>query len=92
MQGQASGDPAKGVSRILALALGFIPRILNLALRWIPRIPFYSRVAPFLGLNELSSMRPALILGVLAITGFLAYILHVWGISIPRRSFTPSWP
>lgn len=68
---QAPGDPAKGLSRILALALGFIPRILNLALRWIPRIPFYSRLAPFLGLNELSSMRPVLILGVLAITGFL---------------------
>ena len=68
---QAGSEPNQRASRILGIPLGFVPRVINLALRWIPRIPFYSRVAPFLGLNELSGIRPVFTLGALAIAGFL---------------------
>ncbi|MCK4977494.1 MAG: zinc ribbon domain-containing protein, partial [Anaerolineales bacterium] len=67
---QAGSEPNQRASRILGIPLGFVPRVINLALRWIPRIPFYSRVAPFLGLNELSGIRPVFTLGALAIAGF----------------------
>jgi len=63
--------PPRSASGFLASVLRVVNRIFSLALRWIPRLPLYGRLAPFLGLDELTSLRPVFTLGALGLVGLL---------------------